>query len=473
MRRVGTLPPLRRLADTPYAQRMSEPNVENTKPQAVPTVSEVLEDGTIIELVYRPERHSTQLALFNAGRWTLQNEIQTSDKRRLVPFSPNNNLIKNDVVLLPSEPRNYGSEQQLVWEVAEFIHRYADLSPTFEQVACYYILLTWVYDAFNDLPYLRLHGDFGTGKTRALLTIGSLCYKPFFASGASTVSPIFHTLDAFRGTLIFDEADFRFSDERAEIVKILNNGNTRGLPVLRTVMNQQREFNPRAFHVFGPKIVATRGHYEDKGLESRFITEDTGVRTLRLDVPINLPDTFGDEARELRNKLLLYRFHRRHEIKLDASLADPTLEPRLNQIMLPLLSVVADPELRNELKNAARTTQVSIVAERGLRMEAQVLEILAELMLTSDRPVVPLADITIGLIERYGAEYERPLTNRWIGSILRKTLNLRTYKSHGVYVVPMNEKPKIELLCARYGINVIADISPVNSGGDVGTSGTS
>jgi hypothetical protein len=71
---------------------------------------------------------------------------------------------------------------------------------------------------------------YGSGKTRALLVLGSLCYKSFFASGASTVSPIFHTLDAFRGTLIFDEADFRFSDERAEVVKILNNGNVSGLP---------------------------------------------------------------------------------------------------------------------------------------------------------------------------------------------------------------------------------------------------
>ena len=36
----------------------------------------------------------------------------------------------------------------------------------------------------------------------------------------SQFRPIFHTLDAFKGTLIFDEADFRFSDEKAEIVKI-------------------------------------------------------------------------------------------------------------------------------------------------------------------------------------------------------------------------------------------------------------
>jgi tRNA A37 threonylcarbamoyladenosine biosynthesis protein TsaE len=72
----------------------------------------------------------------------------------------------------------------------------------FENVATHYVLLTWLYDAFNELPYLRLRGDYGSGKTRALLTIGSLCYKAFFASGASTVSPTFHTLDAFRGTLM-------------------------------------------------------------------------------------------------------------------------------------------------------------------------------------------------------------------------------------------------------------------------------
>src|SRR6266446_5562548 len=135
-----------------------------------------------------------------------------------------------------------------------------------------------------------------------------------------------------------------------------------------------------------------------------------GARNLRPDIPINLPETFKDEARELRNKLLLYRFHRRHEVRLDTSLVDRKLEPRLNQIMLPLLSVIGDPKLRAELRNVAFNAQASIIAERGLLMEAQVLEILAELMLTSSRPVVPVADITVGLIERYGTDYERAIT---------------------------------------------------------------
>ena len=117
------------------------------------------------------------------------------------------------------------------------------------------------------------------------------------------------------------------------------------------------------------------------------------------------------------------------------------------------MSVVADDKLRSELRAMALEAQLNLVADRGLLIEAQVLEILAELMGGSQRPVVPVSEIATGLIERYGSEYDRPVTNRWVGSILRKRLNIRTYKSHGVYVVPMQERPKIELFCTRFGIN--------------------
>lgn len=445
---------------------------ENNARKTAPAVSRCVSKDCLVELVFRPDDRRTLFAIYDAGRWTLQDHFDLDERARLIPFSPENNLIKNEVVLFPSEPSIYGSEAALVSDIQSFIHRYVDLSASFEKLASYYVLLSWLYDAFNELPYLRLRGDFGTGKTRALLVLGSICYKAFFASGASTVSPIFHTLDAFGGTLILDEADFRFSDERAEIVKILNNGNVRGIPVLRTMMNRQREFNPQAFQVFGPKIVATRGRYDDKGLESRFLTEDMGSRQLRADVPINLPDRFRDEGRELRNKLLLFRFHRRFDVALDPALADPRFEPRINQILLPLLSVVRDPALRDEIRAVADSAQADIVSDRGMLAEAQVLEILAEIMAGTDRVVVPVSDVLEWFIERYGAEYDRVITPRWIGGILRKRLNLQTYKSHGVYVVPMTERPKVELLCARYGV-VIEGSKYDTIAGEVGTSGTS
>jgi hypothetical protein len=118
------------------------------------------------------------------------------------------------------------------------------------------------------------------------LTAGSLCYKPIFASGTSTVSLLFRILDAVRGTLIVDEGDFRFSDEKAEIVKILNNGDGRGFPVLRSESISGREFSPRAYTVFGPKLVATGGYFQDRALESRCLTEETGGRKPPDDIPL-------------------------------------------------------------------------------------------------------------------------------------------------------------------------------------------
>src|SRR6267142_1432507 len=231
-------------------------NKEEVKQQRpVPTVSAVFDDGSILETGYQPTEKKTAFVVWREGEWKFESSISVDSFQRLVPYSPNNNLIKNEVVLLPSEPEEYGSEEALLSEIQSFIHRYVDVSPLFEKIASYYVLFSWVYDGFNELPYLRVRGDPGSGKTRFLIIIGSLCYKPIFASGASTVSPIFRILDAFRGTLIIDEGDFRLSDERAEIVKILNNGNAKGFPVLRSEASKNKEFNPRAYTVFGPKIV--------------------------------------------------------------------------------------------------------------------------------------------------------------------------------------------------------------------------
>ncbi|MDA2928030.1 hypothetical protein MYX78_12515, partial [Acidobacteria bacterium AH-259-G07] len=272
---------------------------------SIPAVSGVFENGHILEMVYRPKEHQTAFVLWNDGEWTFKNNYTVNKTHRLVPYSPNNNLIKNEVVLLPSKPAAYASEESLVSEIQAFIHRYVDVSPLFEKIAAYYVLFTWIYDGFNELPYLRLRGDFGSGKTRFLLTVGSLCYKPIFASGASSVSPLFRILDIFRGTLIIDEGDFRVSDERADVTKIFNNGNVKGFPVLRSEL-VGKEFNPRAYHVFGPKIVATRGFFEDRALESRFLVEEMGQYRLRDDIPINLPSVYKEEALHLRNKLLLF-----------------------------------------------------------------------------------------------------------------------------------------------------------------------
>jgi len=131
-------------------------NEERSK--AIPTVSRVVGD-TLIELVYDKDKKQTDLVVsrFN-GLWNIEQEVRIG-KEILIPYSANNNLIVNECVLLPSYPLEFGFKEELLAEISTFLHRYIDLSPTFEQIAAHYILLTWVFDRFSDLPLLRLRGE--------------------------------------------------------------------------------------------------------------------------------------------------------------------------------------------------------------------------------------------------------------------------------------------------------------------------
>lgn len=427
-------------------------NTERKSSREIPTVSTVLQDGRIVELVYLTEEKKTRFAVYKDGTTLLADSLPIDSSTKLIPISAGNNLIKHRAVLLPGAPEDFGDSENLRQEIEKHLYRYVDLSDSFRELTSTYILLSWVYDAFNELPYLRLRGDYGSGKTRALIVIGSLCYKGFFASGASTVSPIFHTLDTFRGTLILDEADFRFSDEKSELSKILNNGNVRGFPVLRTAITQKHEFDPRAFSVFGPKVVAMRNCFDDRALESRFITEEMGQRPLRRDIPINLPEEHEREARVLRSKLLQYRFSTLPHIRLDASLVEHDVSARVNQILVPLLSITKDKELQKRIREAATTIELELRANQAATSEGELLEVLLELFINTTQETISVGEITARFIHRFGKGHSRPITSRYVGYLLRKRLHLIPHKRHGVYVLPISERPKIEALSARYGI---------------------
>ena len=424
----------------------------DNKEKTTATVSRIVPDGTIIELVYISGEEKTLLAITAGGVIQYVQKIELASGEILVPLRASHNLIKHRVVLLPSVATEYGSRALLLEEIANYIRRYVTLSETFTEIAAHYALLSWVYDVFNEVPYLRWKGDFGSGKTRALAIIGSICYKPIFASGASTVSPIFHTLDLFKGALVFDEADFRFSDEKAEVTKIFNNGSVRGFPVLRASMNDKKDFDPRAFEVFGPKLIGMREVFSDFALESRFLTEEmTGAPAST--VPISLPDRQREEALALRNKLLMFRMRERGSIKIDATLAGETLSARSNQILLPLLSVTGSDDVRARMRALAEEQAEDLVRSRSTSVEALILETIIELVAKREgAELLALADIRRAALRLYGHEFDRPLTSRFLGSVIRNKLRMRSYKS-GVYMVRVPDNGEMRRLAKRFGVD--------------------
>ncbi len=418
-----------------------------------PIVSEILADGSIVETIHIAEVNRTEFAVCRPdGSITREQQVELDDGRRLVPVSSATDLIATGCVLLPSDVGDFGDKGDLLEEIKSYFHRYVDLSPAFEDIAAYYVLLTWVYDAFNELPYLRFRGDYGTGKTRALLTIGSICYKPFFASGASTVSPLFHVLNAFNGTMILDEADFRFSDATAELTKILNNGNMRGLPVLRTMTTKNRELVPRAFRVYGPKIIGMRTAFTDRALESRFLTEETGCRPIRPDIPIHTPDTLRTDAQALRNKLLAWRFRARHLVGPDPSRVIFGIEPRLNQTALALLSLVDDEAVRNRLRDELVGHEARVRDERASTDDAIMLRALLDAFAVSSARHVAVAEAAKRFNLLAAAQGGVEITAKKAGIFIRTHLRLTTTKTNGVYVVPVVEFPKILTLAHRFAV---------------------
>jgi hypothetical protein len=428
-------------------------------------VSAVLDDGSIIETLASRRDRSVLLCRFHDGSVETGQTLDVPELGVIRPYSPDNSLLAHGVVQFPPAALECGSEIELAVSVRQFIHRYADLSDAFEEAASYYVLLTWVFDAFNELPYLRLKGDFGSGKTRCLQTIGSLCYKPMFASGASTVSPLFRIIDTFRGTLVIDESDFRFSDERSEIVKILNNGNAKGFPVLRSEATPGKEFNPRAFDVFGPKIIATRRSFDDRALESRCITEVMTGLPPRPDIPLSLPDSFHDEAEQLKSRLLGYRVKWRLKLSAPVPARDQNLEARVAQVFSPLMAVAFDVEAKKHLYDLARTASGTLRIDRGTTTEAQLLDIISELR--RDGMPLSMKEMAERFAARFGTLHSRSVTPRWIGAQLRSRLSLLTVKSHGTFIVPDSESKKLENLVKRYGISEMTDASNSSASDDM------
>lgn len=372
-------------------------------------------------------------------------------EREYLPLPSTHMLVDKGVILFPSETTSYLNEIELLAEVRAFIHKYVDISEEFEQISSYYVLLTWLYDKFYELPYLRARGDYGSGKSRFLKTVGSICYKPIFTGGATTASPIFRIIDEVKGTLILDEADFAKSDMTSDIVKILNTGYQKGMAVLRS--EGKGTFEVKAYEVFGPKIIATRESFADNALESRFLVEEMGKSTLRANIPRDTRKEFDDEARNLRNKLLKWRFD---NYFVDIKIKDTVIagiHPRLNQIVIPLLSVIKDPIAEESLKEFIIKYNDELIADRGLTKESDIvfsiLKLEHEGFNKKDFTVKEISDEVNKLIDD---EIDQ-IKPRKMGWYLRKKLQLKTSKMRTGYVLNLNQnRDRINLLKERYGV---------------------
>ncbi len=131
---------------------------------------------------------------------------------------------------------------------------------------------------------------------------------------------------------------------------------------------------------------------------------------------------------------------------------DRTIEPRLAQIFVPLLSVIEDHDARESLRQLARDYHRDMVADRGMETEAQMLEIIQEIRQDPFRQGLAIKEIAERFIAHYSEDFEYKITPKWVGGIVRKKLGLKSYRRGGVFYIAEAEEEKIERLFERYGL---------------------
>ncbi len=371
-------------------------------------VSKVFYGGNLYEQIYDPEKKiSCYLGWDDKEEELLKLDEIEHAPRRYIPI--NDDLLKNGAVILPSDAIDYGTVEDLEFDISTFIEVWVDVSKEHLQKGTWYTMLTWNFDKLHTIPYLSALGDYGTGKTRYLDVIGGVCYKPMFVGGSVRPAPIYRVIDLWRGTAIFDEFTLSRSDESQDIIQIFNNGFQRGKPVLRCDANNYDKV--KSFDPFCPKLISRRKRFKDRALESRCITEIMR-ETSRSDVPIDLTSDFFKQRSELQNKLLMYRFKNWNKINPDESIHIDfgNVLPRIKQAFIPFTVLFQHDENRlNEFIKYTQEHNQKTIEENSMSFDGQIFNHYIKLLEEHDEsqqhlddykePVITSSKIRVSMIE--------------------------------------------------------------------------
>jgi len=364
------------------------------------------------------------------------------DKTRYLPIKASSNFLKTWTLLLASDIKPYWCKEDLLKEIQGYIYKYVDIPDDYRIIVSYYILLTYLYENFSEIPYLRVLWDYGSWKSRLLKVITSICYNATMISWWTSLSAIFRTIDKVNWTLMLDEADFWYSWTQADIIKLLNNGYQKGFPLMRA---DWERFDVSTYEIYWPKVIGWRYEFQDKALESRCLV-NIMKKTNRNDIPTWLDSEFFNTTQELRNKLLKFRYDYFDKIEVKTKIID-WVEPRLSQIINPILSLVDWKERRNLIIKSILDKQNEIKEDRKNSIFWWILEYLKSNC--QWRNEFSFQDI---INQLDNTDWRHSITHRKLWSILKQN-RLKTKRKNIWTVLPYLENmDELKRLYSEYSI---------------------
>jgi hypothetical protein len=270
----------------------------------------------------------------------------------------------------PPPPTPYENEEILYNNVKAYIQKHLDLvNPLGYEILTSFIFKTWIEELFDFTPYIGFFGREAVGKSRALEILKELCFRAWLTTGITTAT-LFRLVEKFQPTLLLDESEFLTSDEKRELIGLINAGQRRGIMIPR--MNekfQEAEF----FNVYGSKCIS--GTEQLKATTTSRMITFTMTRNIR-PIPRTLDKT---EASKLRGQLLMWRFKKITEPKATTEFKE--LEPlsgRTFELFYPLYYSAPATARPNILQFATELEQSKLLAEKT-ELASQIFEAIINL----------------------------------------------------------------------------------------------
>ena len=145
-------------------------------------------------------------------------------------------------------------------EIFANLQRYVVMPEECTVAVTMWVCASWIYDRFDIFPYLLLSSPTKRcGKTRLLGILRHLVKKGLQAASISPAA-LFRVVELERPTLLLDEFDQQANVD--DFLNLLNSGHERSGAAIRLIP-KDKDFVPRSFSTFCPKIIAMIGKPKD------------------------------------------------------------------------------------------------------------------------------------------------------------------------------------------------------------------
>ena len=271
-----------------------------------------------------------------------------------------------------------------------------------------WVAMTWFMDVVQIAPLAVITApEKRCGKSQLLFLLGRLVHRPLAASNI-TPAALFRAVDAWKPTLLVDEAD-AFMKDNEELRGLLNCGHTRDSAYIVRVVGD--DHTPKRFCVWGAKALAGIGHMADTVMDRAIVLElrrklpDESVQRLRHAEP-GLFD-------ELASKLARFANDHREALRRCRPDLPQSLNDRAQDNWEPLLAIaeIAGGDWPGIARHAA--LKLSGSAEDGGTVGNELLADIREIFETKRIAKISIADLIADLCsddEKSWATYNRGKT---------------------------------------------------------------